>query len=62
MINCASCRFHQAHGKTEDGVAFGFCYRYPPVALSTTQSTLSAVNSDKGWCGEFKRKPSRSKK
>lgn len=55
-MNCKSCKYHQPAGVNEEQIAVGHCYRYPPVPLSATQSTVPPVNSDKGRCGEFKRK------
>lgn len=53
MNNCIGCKWHEASGVTEDGIAFGHCHRYPPVSLTAHQSVLPPINSEKGWCGEF---------
>ena len=48
---CKDCRYHVKHDET-----IGFCWRYPPQMAEPEKSVMPPVQSDKTWCGEFKRK------
>jgi hypothetical protein len=45
---CSSCRFFVPEGEG------GFCYRFPPQAINTMQSTRPSTKAD-WWCGEWEK-------
>lgn len=55
MKTCSSCKFYDQELEHE-GQKYGFCFRYPPTALTENKSTSPVVRAKSRECGEYKPK------
>ncbi|MGY3527274.1 hypothetical protein ACVISU_000042 [Bradyrhizobium sp. USDA 4452] len=63
-MTCSKCKFydHEFEHENEQGKKkYGFCFRYPPLALAENKSTAALVQAELRACGEFKPKPAKHK-